>query len=450
MKYHLFGDSHIECINNKNLIKHQFTACSSMGLNNPKSISGSQKKILSIYSKISKDDLVMMKFGQVDTEFVYYIKLTNKHLSFEEFAIDSVNKYFEFILNNLNLNNLIILSIFPPFCDDANVKKVIPRLHFIKGQFKEELKKKLSLINIPNIYERCKFNSFYNSLLKKKCNEFNIKFVDLYSVLVNKNNHPLYLNNIPNHHLHAHPRDANGVVVRDRPGYIKVNNVMALLINEFETNKIIKLQKLLKTNKRENDFWEEIQKQTDRNLRVISPPLNSLVYEVCHKLLVKQHIIWIGGPPGVGKTSCSKRFQDYGFMAMDCEDPWNKNKCGGCHNCHCRLTGLTKITEKVYNELNTSFVFGACHGKYLPKAPEYVHTVLILPDKQVYEKRWKKRGEMENKYKNDGQNYNGRYKLCQEIAKKYKDNILILHQPIEECIDVTIYRICQLIINKIN
>ena len=121
MKFHLFGDSHIECINHINLIKHQLTACSSMGLNNPKSLSGSQEHFLSIYSKISKNDIVMMKFGQVDTEFVYYIKLTKKYLSFEEFALDSVNKYFDFILNNLNLTNLIILSIYPPFCDDSNV-----------------------------------------------------------------------------------------------------------------------------------------------------------------------------------------------------------------------------------------------------------------------------------------------------------------------------------------
>ena len=69
-EYHLFGDSHISCINHKDIQKYELTASSAMGLNNPKSISGYQKKILNIYNKISKDDKIMLKFGQVDTEFV--------------------------------------------------------------------------------------------------------------------------------------------------------------------------------------------------------------------------------------------------------------------------------------------------------------------------------------------------------------------------------------------
>ena len=199
---------------------------------------------------------------------------------------------------------------------------------------------------------------------------------------------------------------------------------------------INELNKLLSTNEDENKYWKQKQQQTQRGLRIIRPPLNSLIYQVCYKLLIKQHIIWLGGPPGVGKTSCSKRFQDYGFMAMDGEDSWNKNKD------NCRLSGLKKITKKVYEELNTSFVFGACYGKYLLNAPEYVIPILILPDFDVYERRWKKRNP------NDTQNHNGRYRECQEIAKGHK-NILVLHQPQDECIDVTIYRICELIINKL-
>ena len=195
---------------------------------------------------------------------------------------------------------------------------------------------------------------------------------------------------------------------------------------------INELNKLLSTNEDENKYWKKKQEQTQRGLRIIRPPLNSLIYKVCYKLLIKQHIIWLGGPPGVGKTSCTKRFQDYGFMAMDGEDSWNNGN---------RLSGLKKITKKVYEELNTSFVFGACFGKYLLEAPEYVIPILILPDFDVYKRRWKKRNP------NDTQNNNGRYRECQKIAKEHK-NILVLHQPQDECIDVTIYRICEMIIDK--
>lgn len=198
---------------------------------------------------------------------------------------------------------------------------------------------------------------------------------------------------------------------------------------------IDKLNKLLNTN--ENEEWENIQKKTTRNYRIISPPLNLIVHNVCYKLLIKKHIIWIGGPPGVGKTTCSKRFQDYGFMALDCEDYWNKSKS------ICRLSGLKKMTEKVYKNLNTSFIFGACLGKYLLKAPEYVIPILILPDIDVYNRRWK------NKNPNNKQDHNGHYKICQEIANKHK-NINILRQSQDECIDTTIYRICEMIINKLS
>ena len=196
------------------------------------------------------------------------------------------------------------------------------------------------------------------------------------------------------------------------------------------------INEVLNTNEDGNKFWKEIQNNSTRRFVVIDPPLNSIVHKMCSKLLMSQYIIWIGGPPGSGKTTCSKRFQNYGFMAMDGEDPW----ASGVKNE--KLTGLIRISEKVHEELNCSFVFGACFENYLIKAPKYVIPILLLPSPDVYERRWKKRN------KGDCQDHEGRYRSSKNISEKFKETVLTLHQPSDECVDTTIYRICELIIEK--
>jgi hypothetical protein len=50
-----------------------------MGLHNSNSVSGYQQQVLNAINTVSKYDKIMLKFGQVDTDFVYYIKLTNNN-----------------------------------------------------------------------------------------------------------------------------------------------------------------------------------------------------------------------------------------------------------------------------------------------------------------------------------------------------------------------------------
>lgn len=180
-------------------------------------------------------------------------------------------------------------------------------------------------------------------------------------------------------------------------------------------------------------FWQKIQSHSERGYNVIFPPLSCPVHQMCCKLLEKKHILWIGGAPGAGKTTCSRRFQQYGFMALDSEDRTFNRPFPN-------LEGLQTVTEKANNELNTSFVFGAGCGKFLLGAPDYVYPILILPEQDVYTRRWRNRNlvnQSQQKYYNEDL----------EIAKNHK-NILVLHQPIEETVDTTIYRICELIINN--
>lgn len=202
--------------------------------------------------------------------------------------------------------------------------------------------------------------------------------------------------------------------------------------------KVNEMEAVFQNSKNHKDYWDAKQKKSKRGLNVISPPLNCSVHKICGKLLMKKRIIWIGGPPGVGKTTCVQRFQNYGCMALDGEDPWNRDK-------RQRLNGLKKMSEKANNELKTTFVFGACYGNYLLEAPEYVIPVLIFPDPDVYKKRleWRdtkgpKKQQLLAKE---------RYRTDEQIAKG-DNRVLVLRQKIDECVDVTICRICELILSK--
>lgn len=200
---------------------------------------------------------------------------------------------------------------------------------------------------------------------------------------------------------------------------------------------IIELEKKIieqRSHSKDIRYWKKIQQNSQRGFNVIFPPLSCIVQKMCCKLLSLKHILWIGGAPGAGKTTCTKRFQEYGFMTLDSEDPtfYNMSSRG--------IKGLQQVTEKVNKELDCSFVIGAGCGNFLLDAPDYVIPILILPEQSVYTKRWKSRN-------NVPQNHQKWYEEDVEIAKTNKD-ILVLHQPIDECVETTIYRICELVLNK--
>jgi hypothetical protein len=101
----LFADSHantfisIEASEHApQIIAYPYTAGSAMGLRHADSITGYRGAIESDLLNTRPDELLVFKFGQVDCDFVYYLKwIKDPTLVFETFAADAVHKYFTFV-----------------------------------------------------------------------------------------------------------------------------------------------------------------------------------------------------------------------------------------------------------------------------------------------------------------------------------------------------------------
>ena len=149
----------------------------------------------------------------------------------------------------------------------------------------------------------------------------------------------------------------------------------------------------------------------------------------CAPLHSKKSIIWIGAAPGAGKTTIAKRFQQYGFTTLECEDKWARKN---------RL-------ESIYNgsllaaNLQSSLIVAACDETYLLRAPDMVVPILILPTFDVYTERWK------NPNPKDPQHHNERFNSSVRISMEMNTKVRVLHQYVEESVDETVRRICEIV-----
>ena len=163
--------------------------------------------------------------------------------------------------------------------------------------------------------------------------------------------------------------------------------------------------------------------------------LSAAVSEACLPLMRSRQILWIAGPPGSGKTTLGNRFQQYGFMAFDCEDISAK-------------PSKTPVKERLINETlyarehgRTAFAIPACYSQWLNAAPDFVIPVVLLPSRDVYTRRWKSR----NPY--DTQQHSKRYgrtlRTAQRLEREKPGRAVVLRQDDDtECPDLSIYRIC--------
>lgn len=238
-KVHIFGDSHCRIffglnntINNNNyqLINKYRSAASIKGLNNPESKTQIGKDIIEYLKKQNKNDIIALKFGQVDIEYVYFYKkhVKNENIEFNVFTKNVLDNYFEFInkIRKLGFKKIIIISTNLP----------IPEKYLRKIQSEIKLK-----INIDYSYISNNFIIF-NKELKKYCILNKVQYLDLIPIISKVENNIYILKNEFrgfDHHLRGGEFLPDLAKKRkELPNYGKTNNniFMNLIINFIKNN----------------------------------------------------------------------------------------------------------------------------------------------------------------------------------------------------------------------
>lgn len=121
---HVFGDSHTNAFKYVNLVTvemivHDYSAASALGLGNPNSRSGVNKKIMEVINSVSSlDGLYFFFFGKVDLDFVIPFKLnSDEPLDLDQAIARSVTSYFSFLRKVEELvdaEHIYICGIHPP------------------------------------------------------------------------------------------------------------------------------------------------------------------------------------------------------------------------------------------------------------------------------------------------------------------------------------------------
>jgi hypothetical protein len=176
-------------------------AGSAMGLNNSASKSQYGQR-LKVWIKDARFNIelfstpVFLKFGQVDTEFVWTFDRIRKgrkyydRRNFEEFSSRSVKAYCDFLddfCTRIDPSVLRICSIFPPTLSDAAWTQGYMNAHVntLEGEGEEsDLKEAIQGLEIPDLAERTKLHAYYNDQLRTEAESRGLIFIDDFSPLV--------------------------------------------------------------------------------------------------------------------------------------------------------------------------------------------------------------------------------------------------------------------------
>jgi hypothetical protein len=196
------------------------------------------------------------------------------------------------------------------------------------------------------------------------------------------------------------------------------------------------------SNETDYDYWLRLH-TGPRITQRPKMPLRSEVSEACHALLKHRSIVWVAGAPGTGKTVIGQRMQEYGFMVFDCEDNPTRQKAvskGGIG----AVGGLLRMTERALEHRTSAFAFPSCDQRSLERRPSSVCGVMLMPSRDVYERRWKARQAAKGRsWTFDRQNHDKFYNDSERVALT-TPGVVNVWQHQEECIDMTVWRVCSM------
>ena len=173
--------------------------------------------------------------------------------------------------------------------------------------------------------------------------------------------------------------------------------------------------------------------------------------------------MWIGGPPGAGKSTTAVRLRRYGFMALDCEDQalWStycKSKdigdCsggGGAKLRAMRIATLSALSTRV------GLAMGSCSASNLFEAPANVMKVVLLPGHELYMARWRAREvyfheRLQRPGYIDGQNHEQEYVAAKDVLQDPAMRGQIIHVSDNgkgpSCVDASLIQLCNSIVHK--
>lgn len=213
--YIMIGDSHSQayrfCFEHKNQliapIHYICMAGSAGGLINKNSRSGYGVSISNYIEKngefIATNQIpVLLKFGQVDAEFVYFFRVMMSE-SFEfsfsdyiDFVEGVVGKYERFIVNLMDAEGvgglLRVVSCFPPALSDVAWKTGYLNARIARFESDLEgdtLKEKIKNVKIPNIFLRTRMHKIFNAYLQIMCAKIGVEYINDFDMCVSNSNY---------------------------------------------------------------------------------------------------------------------------------------------------------------------------------------------------------------------------------------------------------------------
>jgi len=145
---HMIGDSHVKMFRRKRLfVVHHLGAATAHNLGNPNSTTNSNRKLFNIIDKISRKDIVVLVFGEIDcrVHIYYHYKKNNERTALSELVNVTISNYGR-VLEKLREAgvNLLVYGV-PPATEVRNEYRypfyAPPEIHSqINRVFNEKLK----------------------------------------------------------------------------------------------------------------------------------------------------------------------------------------------------------------------------------------------------------------------------------------------------------------------